>query len=62
MGFMIAQRAYIKLYLITIVEQHRGYGYEMLEAMKQNSNLTVAYHLRMSVIKSSCSHLCSVAK
>lgn len=35
MGFMIAQRAYIKLYLITMVEQHRGYGYEMLEVMKQ---------------------------
>ena len=32
---MIAQRAFIKLYLITMVEQHRGYGYEMLEAMKQ---------------------------
>lgn len=35
MGFMIAQRAYIKLYLITMVEQHRGYGYEMLEIMKK---------------------------
>lgn len=34
-AFMIAQRAFIKLYLITMVEQHRGYGYEMLEAMKQ---------------------------
>ncbi|MCM3782827.1 helix-turn-helix transcriptional regulator [Neobacillus mesonae] len=35
MAFMISQRAFIKLYLITMVEQHRGYGYEMLEAMKE---------------------------
>lgn len=34
MAFMIAQRAFIKLYLIGMVEQNRGYGYEMLEAMK----------------------------
>ncbi|GAA0394330.1 MULTISPECIES: helix-turn-helix transcriptional regulator [Paenibacillus] len=35
MAFMIAQRAYIKLYLITKVEQRRGYGYQMLEEMKE---------------------------
>ncbi|MEW4369460.1 helix-turn-helix transcriptional regulator [Paenibacillus kandeliae] len=35
MAFMIAQRAFIKLYLITMVEEHRGYGYEMLESMKE---------------------------
>ncbi|MDO3411695.1 helix-turn-helix transcriptional regulator [Saccharibacillus sp. CPCC 101409] len=36
MAFMIAQRAFIKLYLITMVEQQRGYGYQMLEEMKEN--------------------------
>ncbi|MBQ4899074.1 helix-turn-helix transcriptional regulator [Paenibacillus sp. Marseille-P2973] len=35
MAFMIAQRAYIKLFLITKVEQRRGYGYQMLEELKQ---------------------------
>ncbi len=34
-AFMIAQRAFIKTYLITMVEQHRGYGYQMLEEMRQ---------------------------
>lgn len=34
MAFMIAQRAFIKLYLISMVEEHHGYGYEMLEEMK----------------------------
>lgn len=34
MAFMISQRAFIKLYLITMVERHQGYGYQMLEAMK----------------------------
>lgn len=34
MGFMIAQRAFIKLYLLTMVEERRGYGYQMLEEMK----------------------------
>ncbi|MGG1669958.1 helix-turn-helix transcriptional regulator [Paenibacillus sp. NRS-1783] len=34
MAFMIAQRAFIKLYLLTLVEKHHGYGYEMLETMK----------------------------
>ncbi|WP_308639887.1 helix-turn-helix transcriptional regulator [Paenibacillus silvisoli] len=36
MGFMIAQRAFIKLYMITLVEKHRGYGYQMLEELKQD--------------------------
>lgn len=35
MAFMIAQRAFIKAYLITMVEQHRGYGYQMLEELRQ---------------------------
>ncbi|WHX51201.1 helix-turn-helix transcriptional regulator [Paenibacillus woosongensis] len=35
MAFMIAQRAYIKLYLISMVEQRRGYGYQMLEELKE---------------------------
>jgi DNA-binding PadR family transcriptional regulator len=35
MAFMIAQRAFLKLYLITMVEQHRGYGYQMLEELKE---------------------------
>ncbi|RCX17054.1 replication termination protein [Fontibacillus phaseoli] len=35
MAFMIAQRAYIKLYLINKVEQRRGYGYQMLEELKE---------------------------
>ncbi|MFB5678779.1 helix-turn-helix transcriptional regulator [Paenibacillus terreus] len=34
MAFMIAQRAFIKLYLLTLVEKHWGYGYQMLEDMK----------------------------
>ena len=34
MAFMISQRAFIKIYLITMVERHRGYGYQMLESMK----------------------------
>lgn len=34
MGFMIAQRAFIKVYLLTLVEKNRGYGYQMLEDMK----------------------------
>ncbi len=39
MAFMIAQRAFIKVYLITMVEQQRGYGYQMLEELrKQFSN------------------------
>ncbi|WP_410769130.1 helix-turn-helix transcriptional regulator [Fontibacillus sp. BL9] len=35
MAFMIAQRAYIKLYLITKVEHRRGYGYQILEELKE---------------------------
>ncbi|GIO87300.1 replication termination protein [Paenibacillus faecis] len=35
MAFMIAQRAYLKLFLITKVEQRRGYGYQMLEELKE---------------------------
>ncbi|MGC6589107.1 helix-turn-helix transcriptional regulator [Paenibacillus sp. Dod16] len=35
MAFMIAQRAFIKVYLITMVEQQRGYGYQMLEELRQ---------------------------
>lgn len=35
MAFMIAQRAFIKVYLITMVEQQRGYGYQMLEEMRK---------------------------
>ncbi|KOP67753.1 helix-turn-helix transcriptional regulator [Paenibacillus solani] len=35
MAFMIAQRAFIKVYLITKVEQQRGYGYQMLEELRQ---------------------------
>jgi DNA-binding PadR family transcriptional regulator len=35
MGFMIAQRAFIKVYLITMVEQQRGYGYQMLEELRR---------------------------
>jgi len=34
MAFLIAQRAYLKLYIITLVEKHRGYGYQMLEELK----------------------------
>ncbi|AJS59057.1 helix-turn-helix transcriptional regulator [Paenibacillus sp. IHBB 10380] len=34
MAFMIAQRAFIKVYLITMVEQQRGYGYQMLEELR----------------------------
>ncbi|QHW29627.1 Replication termination protein [Paenibacillus rhizovicinus] len=36
MGFLIAQRAYLKLYMITLVEKHRGYGYQMLEELKRD--------------------------
>ncbi|ASA21325.1 helix-turn-helix transcriptional regulator [Paenibacillus donghaensis] len=36
MAFMIAQRAFIKVNLITMVEQNRGYGYEMLEEMRRD--------------------------
>lgn len=36
MAFMIAQRAFIKVYLITMVEQHRGYGYQMLEDLRRD--------------------------
>ncbi|SFJ64774.1 replication termination protein [Paenibacillus sp. UNC496MF] len=36
MAFMIAQRAFLKLYMITLVEKHRGYGYQMLEELKQD--------------------------
>lgn len=35
MAFLIAQRAYIKLFLITKVEQQRGYGYQMLDQLKE---------------------------
>lgn len=35
MVFMIVQWVFIKLYFIIMVEQYRGYGYEMLEVMKQ---------------------------
>lgn len=35
MGFMIAQRAFIKLNLLTLVEKHKGYGYQMLEDIKK---------------------------
>jgi DNA-binding PadR family transcriptional regulator len=34
MAFMISQRAYLKLFLIGMVEKKRGYGYEMLEELK----------------------------
>ncbi|ANS74126.1 Replication termination protein [Paenibacillus yonginensis] len=34
MAFMIAQRAFLKLYLLKLVEEHRGYGYQMLEELK----------------------------
>ncbi|USB31968.1 helix-turn-helix transcriptional regulator [Paenibacillus sp. YPG26] len=34
MAFMIAQRAFLKLYLIKMVEERRGYGYQMLEDLK----------------------------
>ncbi|CAM2882551.1 helix-turn-helix transcriptional regulator [Paenibacillus sediminis] len=34
MAFLIAQRAFIKLYLITMVEKNRGYGYQMLEELR----------------------------
>lgn len=34
MAFMIAQRAYLKLFLIGMVEKRRGYGYQMLEELK----------------------------
>lgn len=34
MAFMIAQRAFIKVYLLSLVERNRGYGYQMLEDMK----------------------------
>lgn len=36
MAFMIAQRAFIKVYLITMVEQHKGYGYQMLEDLRRD--------------------------
>ena len=36
MAFMIAQRAFIKVYLITLVEKHRGYGYQMLEDLRRD--------------------------
>lgn len=36
MAFMIAQRAFIKVYLITLVEQHKGYGYQMLEDLRRD--------------------------
>ncbi|MHA0856088.1 helix-turn-helix transcriptional regulator [Paenibacillus sp. CMAA1364] len=36
MAFMIAQRAFIKVYLITMVEQKRGYGYQMLEELRKD--------------------------
>lgn len=35
MAFMIAQRAYLKLFLIGMVEKRKGYGYEMLEELKE---------------------------
>ncbi|MDQ0088629.1 DNA-binding PadR family transcriptional regulator [Paenibacillus anaericanus] len=35
MAFMIAQRAYLKLFLIGMVERRRGYGYEMLDELKE---------------------------
>jgi DNA-binding PadR family transcriptional regulator len=34
LAFMIAQRAFLKLYLLNLVEKHRGYGYQMLEELK----------------------------
>lgn len=34
MAFMIAQRAFLKLYLLKMVEQRKGYGYQMLEELK----------------------------
>ncbi|WP_379136365.1 helix-turn-helix transcriptional regulator [Paenibacillus sp. sgz500958] len=36
MAFMIAQRAFIKVYLITMVEKHQGYGYQMLEDLRRD--------------------------
>lgn len=36
MGFMIAQRAFIKVHLITLIEKRQGYGYRMLERMKED--------------------------
>ncbi|MGG4106709.1 helix-turn-helix transcriptional regulator [Paenibacillus lautus] len=36
MAFMIAQRAFIKVHLITMIEKHQGYGYRMLESMKED--------------------------
>ncbi|AQT86599.1 hypothetical protein ERICIV_02116 [Paenibacillus larvae subsp. larvae] len=35
MGFLLAQRAFIKIYLLTMIEQNRGYGYQMLEELKE---------------------------
>ena len=32
---MIAQTAYLKLFLIGMVEKRKGYGYEMLEELKE---------------------------
>ncbi|AZN41518.1 hypothetical protein EJC50_18925 [Paenibacillus albus] len=36
MAFMIAQRAFLKLYMITLVEKHHGYGFEMLDQLRRD--------------------------
>jgi len=34
-GFLLKQRAFLKLYMITMTEQHRLYGYRMLEVLRE---------------------------
>ncbi|MFM9280855.1 helix-turn-helix transcriptional regulator [Paenibacillus jiagnxiensis] len=36
MAVMVAQRAIIKLYLLTFLEKNRGYGYQMFDELKSH--------------------------
>ena len=34
-GFLLKQRAFLKLYLLEMIEQHKGYGFQMKEELQQ---------------------------